>query len=169
VITSPLYRRLSLWLISLLMGLLALGPFLHAHYGASWMTGFHLSGLPASARVALPITGAEANPNVPVLSPSHEEESPAVGVAPSMPRGSGSGSGARAGAGSGAGDDPSDSEADAHTVSAHWVLMFGPSALLMPYLGHLLGSFAVGADTLKPPSIFKAGWPPPAHAPPFSR
>ena len=35
VTSSNPYRRLSLGLISLLMGLLAIGPFLHAHYGLS--------------------------------------------------------------------------------------------------------------------------------------
>ncbi len=67
----PTYR----WLALLLAGLLALGPFLHSHFGASHDTGFHLDGLHAlhSSQPA-----AFAGFLVPV------EDSPALGVDDSM-------------------------------------------------------------------------------------
>ena len=35
------------WLTLLMVGLLALGPFLHSHFGTSHDTGFHLDGVHA--------------------------------------------------------------------------------------------------------------------------
>ena len=57
-------------------GLLALGPFLHSHFGASHDTGFHLDGVHAVH--AADTTGLS-------LAQFGEEESPALGVSPSLP------------------------------------------------------------------------------------
>lgn len=59
-----------------LIGLLALGPFLHGHFGASHISGFHLDGLHAISHPA-------------EIGFSHslsaaDDESPALGVATSL-------------------------------------------------------------------------------------
>ena len=69
----PLLHR---WLTLLLVGLLALGPFLHSHVGASHDTGFHLDGVHA----------VHAQHDTTVHASSvNEEESPALGVSASLP------------------------------------------------------------------------------------
>ena len=68
---SLLRRCLTL----LLAGLLALGPFLHGHFGASHDTGFHLDGVHA-VHASAPTIMAMQSP---------DDESPALGVAASMP------------------------------------------------------------------------------------
>jgi len=60
----------------LLAGLLALAPFLHGHFGASHDTGFHLDGVHA-------VHAAHATGITAVQSP--DDESPALGVAASLP------------------------------------------------------------------------------------
>jgi hypothetical protein len=133
------FRRLSLGLVSLLMGLLALGPFLHAHYGASQATGFHVNGLQA---VAMAQTAGMASDS-PVLSPPSEQESPAVGVVTSLPRW----------------ETDSFSPDTAHVPLLSEVVSGGLQRLMLA---------AFWPSTLKPidSRIFKAGFPPPAHAPP---
>jgi len=59
----------------LLAGLLSLGPFLHSHFGASHNTGFHLDGVHAVHAVHPTVSSAQ----------SPDDESPALGVATSMP------------------------------------------------------------------------------------
>jgi len=65
------------------MGLLALGPFLHAHYGPSQATGFHINGLETTALAGQTMTPAH---DLPEISAPIEPESPAVGVVTSLPR-----------------------------------------------------------------------------------
>ena len=137
---STPFHRLSLWLISLLMGLLALGPFLHAHYGASRTTGFHINGL--QAVVVKQASGRSTQ--TPALSLPTEQESPAVGVVASLPR----------------------SEADPLTPD-HWMPVW-PSFLALSVL-HRLPSvwFWAFGDHPTCDRIFQVGLPPPAHAPPI--
>lgn len=59
-----------------MVGLLALGPFLHGHVGASHDTGFHLDGVHAVH--ALGATDVRA-------TQTGHDESPAMGVATSLP------------------------------------------------------------------------------------
>lgn len=59
-----------------MVGLLALGPFLHSHFGASHDTGFHLDGVHA--------VHATGPADVSALQTS-DDESPALGVAASLP------------------------------------------------------------------------------------
>ena len=73
---TPAQPLLHRWLALLLAGLLALGPFLHSHFGASHDTGFHLDGVHAVH--AQPDTAAHA-------TQAQDEESPALGVATSLP------------------------------------------------------------------------------------
>ena len=71
-VTSLFYRCLSL----LLAGLLALGPFLHGHFGASHDTGFHLDGVHAvHAQTPIGMSAMQTS----------DEESPALGVGSSLP------------------------------------------------------------------------------------
>ena len=73
---SPAPSLLRRWLTLLLVGLLALGPFLHSHFGASHDTGFHLDGVHAVH--AADSTGMN-------LTQAGDEESPALGVSASLP------------------------------------------------------------------------------------
>lgn len=58
-------------------GLLALAPFLHSHFGASHESGFHLDGMHAvHATASAGMSAMQAG----------EEESPALGVAASLPQ-----------------------------------------------------------------------------------
>jgi hypothetical protein len=77
-------RRWTLLLLAVLFGLLALGPFLHAHLGFSKVTGFHVAGFDG------PVTRSSAQ--VPLASSQASQvelsdaESPAVGVSASLVR-----------------------------------------------------------------------------------
>ncbi len=123
------------------MGLLALGPFLHAHYGASQATGFHVNGLQAVGMTQTPGKVSDT----PVLSLPTEQESPAVGVVTSLPR----------------------SEADSFSPDTAHVLLLSQVVLGVSQRLMLAASWP---STRKPidSRIFKAGFPPPAHAPPTS-
>ena len=61
-----------------LLALLALGPFLHAHLGQARLSGFHLDGVQ--------LHDHSVHADHPVLSAEDESETPAVGVAGSLPR-----------------------------------------------------------------------------------
>jgi hypothetical protein len=75
-VNLPVPSLLRRWLTLLLVGLLALGPFLHGHFGASHDTGFHLDGVHAVHAVSpASITAFQTS----------DEESPALGVATSLP------------------------------------------------------------------------------------
>lgn len=139
VTSSAPYRRLSLGLISLLMGLLALGPFLHAHYGPSMATGFHVNGLQAVATTSR--TGTTTGS--PVLSLPTDQESPAVGVVTSLPR------------------------FEADTFSADTTPVLWIRFLIQTVLQRLPSAWpwTPVAPSLQG-RIFQAGFPPPAHAPP---
>jgi len=69
----PLLHR---WLTLLFATLLALGPFLHSHFGASHETGFHLDGVHAVHSQA---------PSTMTVLQATDEDSPALGVAASLP------------------------------------------------------------------------------------
>jgi hypothetical protein len=139
VTSSTPFRRLNLGLISLLMGLLALGPFLHAHYGASLASGFHVNGLQAVAVAQVSVIACDG----PMLSPPTEQESPAVGVVTSLPR----------------------FEADTFSADTTPVLLL--SFLIQSVTLRLSNTWPW--TPAAPPGIariFQAGFPPPAHAPP---
>lgn len=65
------------WLTLLLALLLALGPFLHSHFGTSHETGFHIDGVHAVHALA---------PSAATGMQSTDEDSPALGVATSRPQ-----------------------------------------------------------------------------------
>lgn len=77
-------RRVTHLLLAVLFGLLALGPFLHAHLGFSKVTGFHVAGydgpVSTSSAHAHAIDDQAQHPDL------SDAESPAVGVSASLVR-----------------------------------------------------------------------------------
>ena len=132
---------MCLYLAIALVALLAIGPFLHAHYGASLTSGFHINGLQAVTMTSTPGQSADG----PVLSLPTEQDSPAVGVVTSLPR----------------------TEADAFTPDTTNVVLF--SFVVLSVLHRLPIAWPCQEAAL--PVIarwLQAGCPPPAHAPPLS-
>jgi hypothetical protein len=77
---NTFFQKMCLCLATVLVVLLAIGPFLHAHYGVSKVTGLHVAGVgsvTASADAALQMTS---------FSQDEEPESAAVGVETSYAR-----------------------------------------------------------------------------------
>jgi hypothetical protein len=123
--------------MAILMVLLALGPFLHAHYGSSRMLGFHVDGI-------VQATDAAHHFDLASFSQGTEEESAAVGVTTSYAR-----------------QTVQDSDDD---VSPDFVAMV---LVLFAALGYgvvVLRRKPLG--TWLPPSTYALGFLPPAHAPP---
>ena len=79
MLARPFARSLQRIGALALLGLLALGPFLHAHWGQANRGGFHMDGAVVHHHAA--------SADAPVMSADDEHESPAVGVASSLPRG----------------------------------------------------------------------------------
>lgn len=131
---------MCLYLAVALVALLAIGPFLHAHYGASKVTGLHVAGVGtvnASAEPALVTTS---------FSQDDEQESAAVGVETSYARQ--------------AAFDVLD-----HPQSVLIFTMFVMAALMPRVV-----SFILTPDTQRAGRLsFLAGFPPLPHAPPSFR
>jgi hypothetical protein len=81
-VTQPLalFKTFCLQMAAVLTVLLALGPFLHAHYGGSKTTGLHLAGLTVVSAMT-PVDTLQ-----PQFTPDDEPESAAVGVETSYAR-----------------------------------------------------------------------------------
>lgn len=143
VSTSHFFRQCSLWLAILLMGLLALGPFLHAHYGHSQATGFHINGLETAATATHPSVAAY---DAPAVSVPIEPESPAVGVVTSLPR---------------------FEKSDLFSADILEILLL---SFFILNVFNRLPRIWQWVPTVNPfvACSFKAGFPPPALAPPFS-
>ncbi len=77
---NPSFQTMCLCLAIALVALLAIGPFLHAHYGVSKVTGLHLAGVSAVAVSAEPVLAMTS------FSQDDEQESAALGVEPSYAR-----------------------------------------------------------------------------------
>lgn len=126
------------------MGVLALGPFLHAHYGHMQVTGFHVNGLESvSLGTPNPALTDQLTFTLPV-----EPESPAVGVAASLPRFEES-------------DTQGDTQPDPLDIKLLGIFEFKPWSLLAakpPWVPASRGLWT---------GAFQAGSPPPAHAPPL--
>jgi hypothetical protein len=125
------------------MALLALGPFLHAHYGSSRLTGFHVDGMGAVS------TSVQASADIETyVAPDSEEESAALGISTSHTRQSLS-------------DDGNEENA-----SPLWFLV---TVLLS--VGVATQSSIRGAMPccIRPSRAYRAGFPPLAHAPPTAR
>lgn len=74
-----LLKSICIQIAITLIALLALGPFLHAHYGTSTITGFHIAGV-NSVGVSMDA------PLVASFLQENQEESAAVGVVTSYAR-----------------------------------------------------------------------------------
>lgn len=79
-VTQPTSLFKTLCLSVALVALLALGPFLHAHYGASQVTGLHVAGVGAVVATAEPALSTLS------FSQDDEPESAALGVETSYAR-----------------------------------------------------------------------------------
>jgi hypothetical protein len=135
--TSRLFQRLSLGMVVLLVGLLSIGPFLHSHVGASVVSGFHLDGVHSVAQPDAAV--------VDVALPSfhvNDDESPALGVATSLPN----------------------SDQDHLCVGDIGALL---AAVLLASLLCLPRRVRLAWPTTTPARTYQAGWPPPALAPPL--
>ena len=127
-LAPSLLRR---WLTLVMVGLLALGPFLHSHFGASHDTGFHLDGVHA--------VHASAPADVSAVQTS-DDESPALGVAASLP-------------------SPED--------KALGLLGLALLVAVLPLLPRRRLPLPRAQRTLAPAcSLYRAGLPPPCLAPP---
>jgi len=133
-----LMQRRCLPITAILMVLLALGPFLHAHYGSSRLLGFHVDGI-AQAHEA-----HHTRFDLVSVSQDGEEESAAVGVTTSHARQSLQGS---------EDEVPADVVA---TVVVVFAVVSQP--IVSPWQGQTSAWHA--------PSTYALGFPPPAHAPP---
>lgn len=124
------------------MALLALGPFLHAHYGSSRLTGFHVDGVGAvSTSVhASADTGAS-------IAPDSEEESAALGISTSHTRQSLS-------------DDGSEEDA-----SPLWFLVTALLSICIVVQPRMRGAVP---SFIRPARAYRAGFPLLAHAPPVA-
>lgn len=120
-----------------LVALLAIGPFLHAHYGVSKVTGLHVAGVSAVAATAEPTLTMTS------FSQDDEQESAAVGVETSYAR-----------------QIVLDVQDQPQTVLVLTIFV-------MTALAQCLASFFLAPDTQRAgrPS-FQAGLPPLPHAPP---
>mgnify|MGYP000396750947 CR=1 FL=1 len=117
--------------------LIALGPFLHAHYGVSKVTGLHVAGVSAVA------TKSEPELTTISFTQDDEQESAAVGVETSYAR-----------------QIVLDVQDQPQTVLVLTVFV-------MTALAQCLASFFLAPDTQRAGRpFFQAGLPPLPHAPP---
>jgi hypothetical protein len=129
-------------LVLALMALLALGPFLHAHYGSSRLTGFHVDGMGA-----LPAHAHAQTDTAAYFSPDSEEESAAVGISASHTRQSLT-------------DDSTEED-----VSPVWLLVAAVVCACVLAPTRVRGATPI---FIRPHRACRAGFPPLAHAPPTS-
>ena len=130
-------KRLCLPFMAMLMVLLALGPFLHAHYGGSRMLGFHVDGI-------VQATGVAHRFDLASLSQDTEEESAAVGVTTSYAR-----------------QTLQDSDGDPAASFVAVALVLFAVATYGFWIQRRNSQ-----STWLSPSTYALGFPPPAHAPP---
>jgi len=124
-------------MVVLLMGLLSIGPFLHSHVGASVVSGFHMDGVRS-----LPLIDAADAPIALHSLHVNDDESPALGVAASLPNS----------------DQDSLCVSD---LSALLAVVLLASLVCPPRRTRLVWPVVLPSHT------YQAGWPPPALAPPL--
>jgi hypothetical protein len=123
--------------VIVLMALLGLTPFLHGHLGASHVSGFHVDGLDVSHSLATEGLSAQWT-----VHTATDEESPAMGVAVSLPQ-------------------PADDAALWVGIAGFllWAWFVCPVQVRRFWRAPLL--------RLPLPRTYQPGWPPPALAPPL--
>ena len=122
------------------MALLALGPFLHAHYGSSRLTGFHVDGMGA-----LPTHAHTPSDTAAYFTQDSEEESAALGISASHTRQSLT-------------DDSTEEDA-----SPVWLLVAAVFCAAVAAHTRVRGAAPI---FIRPHRAYRAGFPPLAHAPP---
>ncbi len=136
------FRWLSVQLVLALVALLALGPFLHAHYGSSRLTGFHVDGM---GGVSTPVHVSVET--VAYATSDSEEESAALGISTSHTRQSLTDDG---------------SEEDSSPV---WLWVAAVFCACVAAQTRVRGAALI---FIRPHRAYCAGFPPLAHAPPTS-
>ncbi len=140
-------KIVSVTLTLALMALLALGPFLHAHYGNSRLTGFHVDGIShAVSHTDTPFSSWGSH-----ATSSSEEESAALGVTASHTRQTVEAADA--------------SQDDARTASVCLAFVL---AVFTALQGRYLPVCRGWRDMQVRHHVFAPGLPPLAHAPPSS-
>lgn len=139
-------KIVSVSLTLALAALLALGPFLHAHYGSSRLTGFHVDGISQ----VVSHTDAAFSALFPRATSSTDEESAALGVTASHARQTVEAA------------DASQDDANPAFVGLAFVLAVFVAARLTRLQARLSWRHAQ-----ERPHLFAAGMPPLAHAPPL--
>lgn len=138
-------HRLRFGLVVFLMVLLAIGPFLHSHWGPSHVFGLHVSGLHVDEWHGVQ-HGASPAHFVATASQQSlgvtDDESPALGVETSLPQ----------------------PDHDGFSLGHALCLL----AVFLPLgMRQLARPHGVGAHPPAPLHAYQAGWPPPALAPPL--
>ncbi|MGV0960978.1 MAG: hypothetical protein ACOYB1_14200 [Limnohabitans sp.] len=123
--------------VIVLMALLGLAPFLHGHVGASHVSGFHVDGMDVSHSLATEGLSAQWAAHT-----ASEEESPAMGVAVSLPQ-------------------PADDAGLLVGIAGFllWAWFVAPVQVQRVRRALLV--------RLPLPCTYQPGWPPPALAPPL--
>lgn len=127
------FQMLNRGVMAVLIGLLALGPFLHGHLGASHVSGFHVDGMHAVAHLDEAGTAHSLR--------AVDDESPALGVATSLPKPDDDGS-----------------------LLLQAALLLAWALCLLPRLSSL--RIRPAATDPQAARAYRDGWPPPALAPP---
>lgn len=128
------FQLLNRGVMAVLIGLLALAPFLHGHLGASHVSGFHVDGIHAVAHTGEAGTAQSLR--------AVDDESPALGVATSLPK-------------------PDDDG----NLLLQTALLLAAVLGLLPRL--ILLRMRPSAAEPRTVHAYHDGWPPPALAPPL--
>jgi hypothetical protein len=138
---SAILKRFSQGFLAFLMALLALGPFLHAHSGASHLSGFHLDGLTHAGLYASHDLDLSIH-----YTQDGDDESSAASITTSLTRQ--------------ANDDDSQALDLDTLLSVLW--LSSVSLVLFVLLSRQCRWFAPDVSLR-----YLCGFPPPAHAPPI--
>jgi len=128
------FQSLKRVVMAVLIGLLGLGPFLHGHFGASHISGFHVDGMHAVAHSDEAATAHSLR--------AMDDESPALGVATSLPK-----------------------PDDEGNLLLQTILLLAAVLGLLPRL--ILLRIRPWAAEPRTVHAYRDGWPPPALAPPL--
>ena len=136
--------RWQRWLALALIGLLALGPFLHSHFGVSHDTGFHVDGLHEVHHLnhdASSTLGAQTSTPSSMQASTPDDESPALCVSASLPQN---------------GD------------ALAWPLALWLVLAVVPLLPADTGHPCPPCPTLRTRPVYRPGMPPPGLPPPHA-
>jgi hypothetical protein len=130
-------KRLCLYLAIALTALIAVGPFLHAHYGKSYIKGFHIDGIHH-------VASQHGDYSTASFQPLPEQESDAIGVTTSYSRQLEL--------------EPTDVQPE--LLAVVWVMYFAAVHAVLSKRRKRLNTREIFGS-------YSSGFPPPSHAPPF--